>query len=303
VAVGRAVYTQFLNVRGGVEADLTITRLAADRFLVVTPAFTTTHVDAWIREHVPDDACCVVTDVTGAWGMLNVQGPRARELLASISNADFSSSAFPFGTLQAIEIGYQYALALRLSYTGELGWELYVPSEMTVAVYDRLLEAGTGFGLRHCGYHTLNSLRVEKAFREWAHDMGPCDSLLDAGLGFTCAWDKAGGFIGREALLEQREAGVPRRRLVQFLLDDPQPVLTHNEPILRNGERVGYTTSSGYGHTLGAACALGYVQCADGVGAEWVNAGSYTIEQADRIYTARASLTPMYDPKAARMRA
>lgn len=302
VAIGRAVYTQFLNVRGGVEADLTITRLAEDRYLVVTPAFTTTHVDAWIRENVPDDACCVVTDVTGAWCMLNVQGPRSRELLGAISSADFSTAAFPFGTLQPIEVGYQQALALRMSYTGELGWELYVPSEMALAVYDKLIAAGADYGLRHCGYHTLNTLRVEKAFREWAHDMGPCDSLLEAGLGFTCAWDKAGGFIGREALLEQREAGVPKRRLVQFLLDDPEPVLTHNEPILRDGERVGYTTSAGYAHTLGAACALGYVQCEEGVSSDWVTSGSYRIEQADRVYGARASLAPLYDPKAERMR-
>jgi len=299
---GKVCYTQFLNKRGGVEADITITRLAADRYLVVTPAFTHTHVDAWIRERIPDDAACVTTDVTGGWAMLNVQGPNSRALLGAISNADFSNEAFPFGTMQEIELGYQLAMAVRVSYTGELGWELYIPTEMALPVYDKLIEAGVDFGLKHCGYHTLNTLRIEKAYREWAHDMGPLDSLLEAGLGFTCAWDKPGGFTGRDALMQQRDKGLSQRRLVQFLLDDPEPMLTHNEPILRDGERVGYTTSAGYAHTLGACAALGYVNCDTGVTAQYIEAGSYIIEQADRSYQARASLTPMYDPKNKRTR-
>jgi glycine cleavage system aminomethyltransferase T len=302
VAPGRATYTQFLNARGGIEADLTITRLDQDRYFLVVPAFTATHVDAWIKEHIPAGALCVITDVTGAWCMLNVQGPRSRDLLASLSRADFSAEAFPFGTLQRIEIGYQHALALRISYTGELGWELYVPTEMAQLAYDALIAKGAQFGLRHCGYHALNSLRMEKAFRDWAHDMGPRDTPLEAGLGFTCAWNKPNGFIGQEALQQARTAGPPRRRLVQFLLEDAEPVLHHNEPILRNGVRVGYTTSAAYAHTLGASAALGYVACDDGVTAEFIRGGSYQIEQADRIYTARASLTPMYDPEARRMR-
>lgn len=300
--VGRVAYTQFLNARGGVEADLTVTRLSGDVFMVVTAAFTGTHVKAWIHENIPEEACCVMTEVTGAWAMLNVQGPNSRALLSEISSADFSNDAFPFGTMQPVEIGYQNAMAVRISYTGELGWELYVPTEMAVSVYDRLVEAGSGHGLKHCGYHTLNTLRIEKAYREWAHDMGPLDTLLEAGLAFTCAWDKPGGFIGREALLEAREAGVPKRRLVQFLLEDAEPVLTHNEPILRDGERLGYTLSSGYAHTLGACAAMGYLSCEDGVSAEFVETGSYRIEQANREYRARASLKPMYDPKSERTR-
>ncbi|MBX9607431.1 MAG: FAD-dependent oxidoreductase [Gammaproteobacteria bacterium] len=300
--VGRLVYCHFLNKAGGVEADLTISRLAEDRYLVVTPAFTTTQVRAWLHENTPADACCVVTEVTGAWAMLNVQGPNSRALLSAMSSAKFDNESFPFGTWREIEIGFQHALALRVSYTGELGFELYIPTEMALPVYDRLVEAGRDFGLAHCGYHTLNTLRAEKAYREWAHDMGPLDSLLEAGLGFTCAWDKPGGFIGREALLAQREAGPLKRRLVQFLLDDPEPVLVHAEPILRDGQRVGYTTSAGYGHTLGASVALGYVHCEGGVTADYIAAGRYTIEQADRTYTARASLTPMYDPKNLRCR-
>ncbi len=302
VAVGKVVYTQFLNIRGGVEADLTITRLAEDRYLVVTAAFTQTHVHAWIHENIPSDAFCLVTDLTGAYAMLNVQGPNSRKLLGSISSTDFSNEQFPFGTMQHIEIGYQNAMAVRISYAGELGWELYIPTEMALPVYDQLIAAGVEHGLKHCGYHTLNTLRVEKAYREWAHDMGPCDTLLEAGLGFTAAWDKSSGFIGRDALLEQRDSGVLKRRLVQFLLDDPEPMLTHNEPILRDGERIGYTFSSGYAHTLGACAAMGYINNEDGVTQDFVADGSYTIEQANQTYTARASLTPMYDPKNERTR-
>ena len=300
--VGKLAYTQFLNERGGVEADLTITRLAEQEYLVVTPAFTCTHVRAWMADHMPADAACVVTDQTGAWAMLNLQGPNARDLLAAVSTSDFSTAAFPFGTAQTIEIGYQHALALRVSYTGELGYELYIPTEMALAVYDRLVEHGTDFGLRHCGYHTLNSTRIEKAFREWAHDMGALDTLLEAGLGFTCAWEKPGGFIGRDALLAQRDKGALGRRLVLFVLDDPEPVLIHNEPILRDGERNGYTTSAAYAHTLGASAALGYLNCADGVTNEFINAGSYVIEQANRSYTARAIIGAPYDPRSLRAR-
>jgi glycine cleavage system aminomethyltransferase T/glycine/D-amino acid oxidase-like deaminating enzyme len=302
VAIGRCVYTQFLNVSGGIEADLTITRLAVDRFLVLTAAFTHTHVEAWICNHTPADACCVVTDVSGAYAMLNVQGPGSRALLQSLSPDDFSNGGFPFATCREIRIGYQTALALRLTYVGELGWELYVPTPFALPVYDALVEVGKAHGLRHCGYHTLNSLRIEKAYREWSHDIGPDDSPLEAGLGFTCAWNKPGGFIGREALLRQRSAGLPRRRLVQFVLEDPEPLLYHNEPLYRDGERIGITTSAMYGHTLRAAVALAYVGHKDGVRDEYVTGGHYEIETADRRLPAKASLVPLYDPKSSRVR-
>ena len=300
VAVGRCVYTQFLNPSGGIEADLTVTRLAPDRYLVVTAAFTQTHVEAWIRNHTPAGAFCVVTDVSAAYAMLNVQGPASRALLASLSPDDFSATGFPFATAREVRIGYQSVLAIRLTYVGELGWELYIPTPFALPVYDALVAAGREFGLRHCGYHTLNSLRIEKAYRDWAHDIGPADTPLDAGLGFCCAWGKAGGFIGREALLKQREAGPPGRQLVQFLLEDPEPLLYHNEPIYRDGERVGITTSAMFGHTLGAAVALGYVSAA---GAAGVGGGRYEVDVAGRRYPARGSLSPLYDPKNARVRA
>ena len=294
---GKVVYTQLLNERGGIEADITISRLSETEFLLVTAAFTHTHVLAWLREHTPADAHCFVTDVSSAYAMLNVQGPNSRALLSRISNADFDNENFPFGSVREIEIGYQRALALRISYAGELGWELYVPTEMAHGVYGQLTANADEFGLAHCGYHTLNTLRIERAFREWAHDLCAYDSLLEAGLAFTCDWEKPGGFIGREKLLKDRDAGLPKRKLAQFLLDDPEPILQHNEPIFRNGERVGFTTSAGYGHTLGGCVALGYVEDEDGVSREFIETGYYQIEQANRLHDARASLEPMYNSK------
>jgi 4-methylaminobutanoate oxidase (formaldehyde-forming) len=302
VEVGRCVYTQFLNARGGIEADLTVTRLAADRFLVLTAAFTHTHVEAWIRNSIPAGAFCVVTDVSGAYAMLNVQGPASRALLQSLSTDDFAADAFPFATAREVRIGYQTVLAIRLTYVGELGWELYIPTAFALPVYDALVAAGGAHGLRHCGYHALNSLRIEKAYRDWSHDVGPDDSPIEAGLAFTCAWDKPGGFIGRDALLAQRAAGAPRRRLVQFLLEDPEALVYHNEPIYRDGVRVGFVTSGMYGHTLGAAVAMGYVGHPDGVSTGFVTSGRYEVQLAERRVRARASLAPLYDPKSLRVR-
>jgi glycine cleavage system aminomethyltransferase T len=244
----------------------------------------------------------VVTDVSGAYSMLNVQGPQARALIQALTNTDMSHAAFPFGTCREIQIGYQTVLAMRLTYVGELGWELYVPTAFTLPVYDALVDAGRAYDLAHCGYHTLNSLRIEKAYREWAHDIGPHDTPLEAGLAFTCAWDKPGGFVGRDALLQQRAAGLPKRRLVQFLLDDPAPLLYHNEPIYRDGVLNSYTTSAMYGHTLGAALAMGYVVNAEGVSDDYLAGGRYEIEIGGRRYAARAALKPLYDPSNARVR-
>ena len=295
VPVGRCLYTQFLNPRGGIEADLTVTRLAPERFLVVTAAFTQTHVEAWIRNHVPEGAHCLVTDQSNAYVMLSVQGPASRALLQSLTDADLSHAAFAFATCREVRFGYQTALALRLTYSGELGWELYIPVPFALQVYDALVAAGAAHGLRHCGYHTLNSLRIEKAYRDWSHDIGPDDTPLEAGLAFTCAWEKPGGFIGRDALIAARGAA-SRRRLVQFLLADPEPMLYHNEPIYRDGERVGLVTSGMYGHTLGAAVGLGYVSHVEGVGSEFIANGRFEIEIANRRVGARASLSPLYDP-------
>jgi heterotetrameric sarcosine oxidase gamma subunit len=301
VPIGKVVYTQFLRGRGGIEADLSVTRLAIDRYLIVTAAFTATHVTAWLREHIESQAHCMVTDVSDGWCMLNVQGPRSRELLSAIASGEWSNEGFPFATGREVQIGYQSALAVRLSYVGELGWELYVPVPFACAVYDAVVEAGRPLGLRHCGYHALNSLRIEKAYRDWSHDIGPDDTPLDAGLEFTCAWSKPGGFIGREALLEAR-AKPRRRRLLQFLLEDPEPMLYHNEPILLDGERVGLITSGMFAHTLGAAAGLGYVSDERGVSDDRVATGRFEILIGDRSVPARASLRPLYDPRGARPR-
>ena len=302
VAVGRCVYTQFLNERGGIEADLTVTRLAADRFLVLTAAFTQTHVESWIRNHAPAEAFVTITDLSGAYAMLNVQGPQSRSLLQALSNEDFSAAGFGFGTAREIRIGYQTVLAIRLTYVGELGWELYVPTAFALPVYDQLIAAGEAFGLRHCGYHALNSLRIEKAYREWSHDIGPDDNPVDAGLAFTCDFSKPGGFIGKEAVVRAREAGVAKRRLVQFLLADPEPLVYHNEPILLDGRRVGYVTSGMYGHTLGAAVAMGYVESPDGVTPQFLASAPFEIQLPDTRVRAKASLVPLYDPKNLRPR-
>ncbi len=301
VPAGKVLYTQFLNARGGIEADVTLTRLAPDRFMIVTAAFTATHVLAWLREHIPTDWHCVVTDISDAWCMLNVQGPQSRALLAAVAVGDWSNAGFPFGTAREVQIGYQQALALRMTYVGELGWELYIPVPFATAVYEALVQAGTPLGLRHCGYHALNSLRIEKAYRDWSHDIGPDDTPLDAGLAFTCAWNKPEGFIGREALLAARSRP-RRRRLVQFLLSDPAAMLYHNEPILLDGKRVGLITSGMFAHTLGAAAGLGYVSDEQGVSDELIASGRFEILIADRQVPARASLRPLYDPSGARPR-
>jgi len=301
VPAGKAVYTQWLNDRGGIEADLTVTRLAEDRFFIVTAYATQVRDFHWLASHIPDGAHAVLTDVTSGWATISVMGPRSRELLSKLTPADLSTAAFPFATAQEIEIGYATALALRMTYVGELGWELYVPSEFAVNVYDAFVAEGESVGLRHAGYHALNSLRMEKAFRHWGHDIADEDTPLEAGLGFAVAWDKPGGFIGREALLRQREKGIDRR-LVAFALDDPEPLLYHNEPIWRDGHIVGHVTSGMYGHTVGRAIGLGYVHRDGGLDADWILNGAYEIEVAGARFAARPSLRPFYDPKAERVK-
>lgn len=226
---------------------------------------------------------------------INIQGPRSRDLLNKISDHDLSNEAFPFATMQEVEIGYATVMALRITYMGELGWELYIPTEFAPHVYDLLIEEGKELGLKHCGYHTLQSLRIEKAYREFGHDLGADDTPIEAGLTFACDFDKEGGFIGKEALLQQKVNGV-KKRLVQFLLEDPEPLMYHNEPIYREGKLVGYTTSAMYGHTLGASVALGYVSNEEGINADFIKSGRYEIEIAGKRYAAQVSLRPLYDP-------
>ena len=303
VEPGRIVYTQWLNERGGIEADVTVTRLDADRFLVLSAAADQERDRTWLARHVPDDARCVLTDVTAAYALLNVQGPRSREWLARVSPDDLSDAGFPFGTSREIEIGMALARATRITYVGELGWELLVPADTAVHVYDALVAAAAGLGVHHVGYHALNSLRLEKAYRHMGHDITDEDSPLEAGLGFAVAWDKPGGFLGRDALLRRREAGLSRR-LVTFTLDDPTPLLYHNEPIWRDGTLVGKTTSGWYGHTLGRAVAMGYVEAGTPGAAtrDWLLGGRYEIEVATERYAATPTLRPPYDPDGVRIK-
>ncbi|MDA1356787.1 MAG: FAD-dependent oxidoreductase [Proteobacteria bacterium] len=302
VALGRVVYTQWLNERGGIEADLTVTRLAADDFLIVTSGEFQIRDFHWLKRHIPDSAHAVLTDVTSGLSMLGVMGPQARDLLQSLSPDDLSNDGFPFGTSREIELGFAMVRASRISYVGELGWELYIPSEFTTGVFDVLVEAGESYGLRQIGMHAMNSLRIEKAYRHYGHDITDADTPLEGGLGFAVKFDKPGGFIGRDALKRQRETGLSNR-LVQFLLTDPDPMLYHNEPIWRDGELAGYVRSAMYGHTLGGAVALGYVENPDGVDSDYVNCGTYEIEIAGVRSPATASLRPLYDPKSARIKA
>ncbi len=301
VAPGKVVYTQWLNERGGIEADLTITRLAQDAFLIVGGAETDTCDFDWLRRHIEPGANCVLTNVTSAYGVLSVMGPRSREFLQSLTPDDLGNAAFPFATSRTIELGYALVRATRITYVGELGWELYVPTEFMVGVYEELVGAGAAFGLVHAGYHALNSLRIEKAYRHWGHDITDEETPLEAGLGFAVKFKKPEGFIGRDALLEQRRAGI-RRRLVQFKLDSPEPLLYHNEPIWRGDSLVGHVRSGMYAHSLGAAVGLGYVGMPDGAPFDAIGARDYEIEIAGRRYATTASLQPLYDPLNQRIR-
>jgi 4-methylaminobutanoate oxidase (formaldehyde-forming) len=302
VPVGKLVYTQWLNERGTIEADLTVTREAADRYLVVTAAATQVRDLAWLKDHIPAAARCVAVDVTSAMAVLNVQGPNSRALLQSLTTADMSNEGFPFGTSQVIDIGYARVRASRVTYVGELGWELYIPTEFAANVFDTIYAAGSAFGLRLCGYHALNSLRTEKAYRHWGHDITPDETPLEAGLGFVVAMDKPGGFIGREALVAQKTEGL-RKRLVQFRLHDNDQLLYHNEPIWRDDVIVGSITSGMYGHHVDASLGMGYITRADTVAdRDWVLSGEYEIEVAGERVGATASLEPFYDPKSTRPR-
>jgi len=298
VPVGKIVYTQFLNERGGIEADVTVTRLSELAYLVVTPAATRLADQVWMRRHL-GDFNAVITDVTSGEGVLAVMGPNARSLMQKVSPNDFSNEVNPFGTMQQIEIGMGLARVHRVSYVGELGWEIYVSADMAAHVFDVLHEAGQDMGLKLCGMHMMDSCRIEKGFRHFGHDITCEDHVLEAGLGFAVKTDKP-AFIGREAVLKKKENGL-NARLLQFKLVDAEPLLYHNEPVLRDGEIVGYLSSGSYGHTLGAAVGLGYVPC-KGESAAEVLASAYEIDVAGQQVRAEVTLRPMYDPKSARVK-
>jgi 4-methylaminobutanoate oxidase (formaldehyde-forming) len=301
VEPGTSVYTTWLNDRGGIEADLTVNRLDEERFLVVT-AFSTQVKDAnWIARHTPDGARMTVTDVTSGYAVLGVFGPKARDIVAPLTDADLSNEAFPFGTLQEVDLAYARAIAIRRTYMGELGWELYVPTEFALGAFDALWESGAPAGLTPAGYHAMNSLRMEKAYRHWGDDIADEDTPLEAGLSWGVSFDKPGGFIGHDALVAQREAGVVRR-LVQFRLDDPEPLLYHDEPVFRDGTLVGRITSGMYGHTVGGALGMAYVGCEPDTPRAQVLEGSFDVDVNGVRIPATASYRPFYDPDSLQLR-
>ena len=302
VAVGKVVYTQWCNAKGGIEADLTATRISQNEYLVVTAAMTQLHDLRHLESAIREDEAVAVVDVTSGTSTIGLMGPNARALLQALTPDDVSNSAFPFGTSRVIEVGPARIRVTRITYVGELGYELYIPSEFAVAVFDFIMENGAPFGLKLAGYHAMNSLRIEKAYRHWSHDITPEDSPLEAGLGFCVAWNKQGGFVGREALLRQKEQGITRR-LAQFVIHDPDVMLYHDEPIWLNGKIISRLTSAMYGYTLGGAVGLGYIGTEHAETVDDLLAGTYEIEVAGTRIPAKISLKPMYDPTSGRIKA
>jgi heterotetrameric sarcosine oxidase gamma subunit len=306
VEPGKIVYTQWLNERGGIESDLTITRLETNKFLVVTGAVPQTRDMAWLKLNTPEDAHCVAIDVTSGLPMLTIMGPKSRTLLQKISGADLSNEAFPFGTSKEIEIGYARVRASRITYVGELGWELYMPAEFAAHIFETVQTAGSEFNLTPAGMHTMNNARIEKAYRHWGHDISDEETPLEAGLGFAVAWDKPGGFIGREALMKQKALPILKKRMVCLALNDDSataPMIYHEEPIYRNGVNVGSTTSGAWGHRVSKSLGLGYVKLAEGVTKEWIESGIWEVELAWNKYPAKVQFGSFYDPKNEKIKA
>jgi glycine cleavage system aminomethyltransferase T/glycine/D-amino acid oxidase-like deaminating enzyme len=302
---GRITYTQWLNDKGKLEADLTVTKLAEDKFWVVASDTAHRHVETWMKRHFEESgAHAFVTDVTSGYAQINIQGPRSRELLQLVTNEDMSNEAFAFRDAKEIDLGYARALCIRITYLGELGYELYIPTDQAVHAYDRLVAAGEQVGLVHAGLKALASLRMEKGYRDYGHDIDNTDTVLEAGLGFAVAWDKPGGFIGRDAALAQKQAGPLAKKLLQILVLDPEALLFHGEVVRRDGEMVGYIRAASYGHTLGGSVGLAMIETGgEPLDQAWIDAGDWTIEVSDRHYPAKASLRPLFDPKNEKIKA
>jgi glycine cleavage system aminomethyltransferase T/glycine/D-amino acid oxidase-like deaminating enzyme len=302
-AVGVVTYTQWMNDEGRLEADLTVTKLTEERYLVVVTDTMVRHAETWMRRHVPDGAHACITEVTSAYAQLNLQGPGSRALLQQLTGADLSNAAFPFRAAREIDIGLARVLCTRITYVGELGYELYVPAEQAVYVYERLVEAGTQHALAHAGLKALASLRLEKGYRDYGHDIDNTDDPYEAGLGFAIKLEKPGGFIGREALLARRARGPRMRRLVQVLVKSPEPLMFHGEIVRRDGEAVGYVRAASYGHTLGGAVGLAMIERKAPVDEGYLRSGEWQVEIAGERWPAIVSATPLYDPGMERVRA
>ncbi|MEP9370555.1 FAD-dependent oxidoreductase [Mesorhizobium sp. KR1-2] len=299
--VGRLTYTQLLNTRGGIEADLTVARLADEKFYIVTGTGFRTHDLAWIRDHIGADLDATLTDVTEDFGTLSLMGPHARNVLSAVTDVDVSNAAFPFGHVREISIAGHKVRALRVTYVGELGWELHVPIEATGEIFDALMAAGDPWGIRPVGYRALESLRLEKGYRAWGSDITPNDTPQEAGLGWAVKLKKNTDFLGRRAL-EELNGATPKKRFAGFTVNDPDIVLVGRETILRDGEPVGYLTSGGYGYTVGRPVGYGYVRNADGVSDDFLASGEYELVVAMERTKAKIHLEPLYDPANAKVK-
>ena len=300
-APGVITYTQWLNAAGLIEADLTVTKLGDETFMVVASDTARQHALGWLRRHI-GDSHAFVSDVTAAYAQINVQGPNSRQLLQNLTTTDLSNEAFPFRTARMIDLGYARVLCVRITYLGELGYELYPSTEQAMHVYRRLLEAGVPLGLRHVGLKALASLRMEKAYRDFGHDIDNTDCVLEAGLGFAVALDKDQDFIGRDAVAAKKAARPLRRRLVQVLLLDASPLMFHGEVVYRNGGQVGYVRAASYGHTLGGAVGLAMIEADEPITADHLAQGAWEVDVAGTRYPATVDLKPMYDPANERIR-
>jgi 4-methylaminobutanoate oxidase (formaldehyde-forming) len=295
-------YTQWLNPAGTIEADLTVTKLDEGRFWVVATDTAHRHVETWMRRNTTDGMEVSIKDVTEDYAQINIQGPRSRELMQSVTSADLSNEGFPFRTVRKIDIGPVTVLCIRITYLGELGYELYISAREAVEVYDRLVSVGEHFGLRHAGLKALSSLRLEKGYRDYGHDIDNTDGVVEAGLSFVVDMDKPGGFIGRDQVAAQLAARPLNRRLVQVLVDDPEPLMFHGEVVHRNGEPVGYVRAASYGFTLGGAVGLAMIEAEEPVTRAYLESGIWEVEIVNRRYPATASLRPLYDPTSERVR-
>ena len=299
--IGRVVYTQWLDVTGGIAADVTVTRLDVDTFLVVASDIIHRRIEPMVRRETSPHEFVVVTDVTSGTTLLSLQGPRSRALLSRLTDADLSNDAFPYLTARPIHVGYAPVLAARVTYVGELGWELHVPTEFAVHVYDELATSGADLGFRPVGLDAMAGLRLEKGYRDMGVDIDNTDNPIEAGLGFTVAWDKPGGFVGRDALLDVRARGATQNRIVSLLVEDSSADLFGNEPVLAHGDWVGYVRAAAFGHSVGGPVGLAQVACEDGVTSEWLAATEFTIRTPDRDLPARLQISPLYDPKRLRI--
>lgn len=296
-------YTQWMHERGTLEADLTVTKLTDEKFLVVVTDTMVRHAETWMKRNIPEDAHAFVTDATSAFGQLNVQGPQSRALLQRLTTVDLSNSAFPFRTAREIDIGFARALCIRITYLGELGYELYIPAEQAIHVYDGLIEAGRDMELVHAGLKALGSLRMEKGYRDYGHDIDNTDVPDEVGLGFALDLNKPGGFIGKEAVLAHRSKGPLTRRLVQVFVKDPEPLMYHAEVVLHDEVPVGYVRAASYGHSLGGAVGLAMIEPKVPVDAAYLNSGKWEVEIAGKRYPALVSLRPLFDPGMKRIKA